>query len=84
MPVIAKFCGIVIRLWCIQPFGVRLHAFHGDSELVITLPTLKIIQGDAPASVRAMVLEWARRHYRELLADTQLVLRGQRPLAIAA
>jgi hypothetical protein len=61
-----------------------LHAFHGDSELILTLPTLKIIQDDAPAGVRAMVLQWARRHYRELLTDTQLLLRGQRPLAIAA
>jgi hypothetical protein len=84
MPVIAKFYGIVIRLLCIRPIGARLHAFYGDSELVITLPTLRIIQDDAPPGVRALVLAWARRHHHELLADTQLLLRGERPLAIAA
>ena len=84
MPVIAKFCGIVIRLLCIQPLGARLHAFYGDSELVITLPSLRIVQGDAPPAVRILVLGWARSHFPELLADTQRVLRGERPFAIAA
>lgn len=84
MPVIARFCGIVIRLLCLRPFGARMHAFYGDSELVIMLPSLKVIQGDAPPQVQRLVLEWARRHYRELLTDTQLVLRGQRPLMIAS
>ncbi len=84
MPVIARFCGIVIRLLCLRPFGARLHAFYGDTEIIITLPTLEVIQGDAPPVVRRVVLAWARRHYRELLANTRLILRGQRPLTIAA
>ncbi len=84
MPVLAKFCGIVIRLLCIRPFGTRLHAFYGDSELVIHLPSLRVIQGDAPQRVNELVLEWARRHYGELIRNSELVLQGRRPLAMAA
>ena len=68
MPVIARFCGIVIRLLTLQGFGTRLHAFHGDSELVVDLASLRIIDGAVPAVVQRMVLTWAREHQQELLS----------------
>lgn len=67
MPVIARFCGIVIRMLTLQPFGVRLHAFHGDGELVVDLKTLRVIEGNLPETVKEMVLAWMRTHQRELL-----------------
>ena len=68
MPVIARFCGIVIRLLTLQGFGTRLHAFHGDSELVVDLASLRIIDGAVPAVVQQMVMTWAKEHQRELLS----------------
>ncbi|HNU52377.1 MAG TPA: DUF4160 domain-containing protein [Verrucomicrobiota bacterium] len=83
MPVIARFCGIVIRLLCVRCLGPRMHAFYGDSELVVHVPTLRVVQGDVPVRIRELVLLWARRHHRELLMDVDLLQRGQRPVAIA-
>ena len=37
MPVIAKFCGIVMRLLIDRTFGTHVHAFYGDLELMISL-----------------------------------------------
>jgi hypothetical protein len=68
MPVIARFCGIVIRLLILQSFGARLHAFHGDSELVVDLASLRIIDGTVPAGVQDLILSWAKAHQRELLS----------------
>ena len=68
MPVIARFCGIVIRLLTLQGFGTRLHAFHGDSELVVDLASLRIIDGTVPAGVQEMILSWAKAHQKELLS----------------
>ncbi len=68
MPVIARFCGIVIRLLTLRGFGTRLHAFHGDSELVVDLASLRIIDGAVPAVEQQMVLAWAREHQRELMS----------------
>ena len=67
MPVISKFYGIVIRMFFIRPFVAHFHAFYGDNELVVGIHPLKILQGEAPRRVRAMVLEWAVQHQAELL-----------------
>jgi hypothetical protein len=68
MPVIAKFCGIVIRIMWLRSLGTRLHAFHGDSEMVVELATLRIVDENVTEPVKKMVMEWARAHQRELLA----------------
>ncbi len=68
MPVIARFCGIVIRLLSLRSFGTRLHAFYGDSELVLDLKSLRIIDGSFAEPAKQIVLAWAKAHQRELLA----------------
>ncbi len=77
MPVIAKFYGIVIRMLFIQPFVAHFHAFYGESELVVGINPLKVLQGDAPGRARSMVMEWARQHQRELLEDWSRLGRAQ-------
>ena len=67
MPVIAKFCGIVMRLLIDQTFGTRVHALYGDSELVIGLNPLRVIQGDVPWWVRDWSLWWVGHHKSEVL-----------------
>jgi hypothetical protein len=66
MPVISKFYGIVIRMFFIRPYVAHFHAIYGDCELIVGINPLKILQGDAPRRVRAMVLEWAQQHQAEL------------------
>jgi len=68
--VIARFCGIVVRLLCLGQFGTRLHAFHGDSELVVDLSTLRVLSDTTPEWVRFTVLSWAEDHQPELLRGT--------------
>lgn len=67
MPVLSKFYGIVIRMAFIRAFTAHFHAFYGQSELVVGIAPLRIIQGDAPRRVQDLVLEWASAHERELL-----------------
>lgn len=62
MPVLAKFSGIVIRLLALGSVGTRIHAFHGNDELVVDLAELRVLQGNLPSSLRRRVLEWARDH----------------------
>lgn len=83
MPVIAKFYGIVIRMLCARALGARFHAFYGDSELVVGLWPVRIIQGDAPQRVRDLVLEWAREHQQELLAGWRRLQEGLPPPRVA-
>jgi hypothetical protein len=67
MPVISKFYGIVIGMFVVRAFPARFHAIYGESELVIAINPLRIIDGHAPQRVCDMVLEWATQHQRELL-----------------
>ncbi|MHB8521335.1 MAG: DUF4160 domain-containing protein [Limisphaerales bacterium] len=82
MPVLSKFYGIVIRMLCARPFGARFHAIYGNSELVVSIWPLTIVQGDAPRRVRELVLEWATLHQQELLAAWNRCLIGEPPMAI--
>lgn len=80
MPVIARFGGIIIRLLCLGAVGHRLHAFHGDNELVVDLDELRILQGNASNRISRQVLAWARQHRFEILAS----LSRRRPATHAA
>ncbi|HEY2572938.1 MAG TPA: DUF4160 domain-containing protein [Verrucomicrobiaceae bacterium] len=82
MPVISKFYGIVIRMLRAQGFTARFHAIYENTELVVSIWPLRIIQGDAPGRVRDMVLEWAAEHQQELLTSWHHCLSGQRPVRI--
>jgi hypothetical protein len=63
MPVLAKAYGIVMRMLIDQTFGTHFHAFYGDSELVIGLNPLRVIQGEAPPWAREWALDWVG-HYQ--------------------
>ena len=62
MPVLSKFDGIVIRMLIDRTFGMRLHAIYGDTELVMGLNPLRVIQGDVPSWVQEQTLDWATQH----------------------
>ncbi len=69
MPVLAKFNGIVIRVLLDRTFGTHFHVFHGDSELVIGINPLRVIQGEAPEWVRELALDWLGRRLSTRSSD---------------
>jgi len=83
MPVISKFYGIVIRMLFIRSFVAHFHAIYGNSELIVGVAPLRVMQGDAPCRVRNMVLEWAAQHQEELLQAWNRLSAAQPPLPIA-
>jgi hypothetical protein len=68
MPVLAKFCGIVIRMMVGTTIGTRVHAFHEGSELVIALHPLRVLHSEVPSWVEAQVLHWIQEHRGELFS----------------
>ena len=83
MPVLSKFYGIVIRILRAGCFEPRFHAIYNNSELIVSIWPLAIVQGDAPRRVREMVLEWAAQHQQELLGAWNRCRFGQPPQPIA-
>lgn len=81
MPVLAKFRGIVIRMLIDRTFGKRLHAFYGNTELVMGLNPVRVIQGDVPPWVETQALNWARQHQQEILPAWALDLSLATPIS---
>jgi hypothetical protein len=74
MPVLSKFNGIVIRMLVDRTFGTRLHAFYGNTELVMGLNPVRVIQGDVPAWVQSQALHWARQYETRAKAEGFILL----------
>lgn len=82
MPVLSKFYGIVIRMLFVREFTAHFYAYYENSELMIGLAPLRIIQGQAPARVRDLVMEWATQHHYELLTAWNRLAQARQPQPI--
>lgn len=69
MPVIARFYGMVIKMYLLgkEHNPPHFHVMYGEYNGVIDIQTLSMIEGDLPAKGLAMVQEWARQYQPELL-----------------
>jgi Domain of unknown function (DUF4160) len=69
MPVIARFYGIVIKMYFSQSeHGVpHFHAVYGEFNSVFAIETLEMIERDLPTRSRKLVKEWASLYQSELL-----------------
>ncbi len=69
MPVIARFYGVVIKMYFSQSeHGVpHFHAVYGEFNAVFNIQTLEMIEGDLPARAQRLVKEWSAQYQQELL-----------------
>ena len=69
MPVIARFYGILIKMYFVQSEhgGPHFHVIYGEFNAVFAVETLEMLEGDLPARAQRLVKEWATQHQRELL-----------------
>jgi len=70
MPEIARFYGIIIRMFLIDKEHPprHIHIKYGEYQAVMELENLNIIEGSIPRKCRALVSEWAELHQDELIA----------------
>lgn len=69
MPIIAKFYGLVIKMYFRQSEHnpPHFHAFYGDYVGVFNITTLTIMEGNLPFRAQNLVKEWATIHQSELM-----------------
>ena len=79
MPEISRFFGIVVAIYW-QEHGVpHFHAKYGSHRASFSITDMHCLEGELPARVTALVLEWAFLHREELMADWRLA-EAKRPL----
>lgn len=69
MPEIARFYGIIIKMYFVDHNPPHFHAEYGEYVAEYDIQTLKILAGKLPSRANALVLEWASNHREELLRN---------------
>lgn len=75
MPVIARFYGIIIRMYFLQSEHnpPHIHAIYNEDVAAIDFMTGEVLEGILPPKALALVLEWIsiNRHELEIMWETQ-------------
>jgi hypothetical protein len=66
MPVIARFYGILIKMYFREHGVAHFHAIYGEFNGVFEVTTLEMIEGDLPQRAQRLVREWAEQYKDEL------------------
>ena len=67
MPVIARFYGIITKMYFKEHGTPHFHAIYGEFNGVFEIRTLKMIEGDLPSRAKKLVKEWAKKYQKDLL-----------------
>ena len=69
MPVLARFYGIVIRMYFLgsEHNPPHIHAIYGEDAAALDIRTGEIIDGHLPKRAASLVREWMGPHREELL-----------------
>ena len=69
MPVVARFYGILIKMFFGQSeHGVpHFHVVYGEFNAVFAIETQEMLVGDLPVRAQRLVKEWAGRYRQDLL-----------------
>jgi len=67
MPEIARFYGIVIKMFFEDHHPPHFHAYYGEYEVLIDITTFAVFAGHLPPRALGLVIEWATQHQNELL-----------------
>ena len=85
MPEIARFFGIIIRMFA-EPGAPHhrphLHAYYQSQVGVFAVDEIELIAGELPRRQRRLVEAWAELHQHDLLADWDRLQSGQLPFKI--
>lgn len=66
MPVIARFYGILIKMYFREHGVPHFHAIYGEFNGVFEVTTMEMIEGDLPPRAQRLVCDWAEQYKEEL------------------
>jgi Domain of unknown function (DUF4160) len=67
MPEIARFYGIIIKLFFGDHPPPHFHAVYGEFVGIFDINSLEMIEGDLPNRAKKLVVEWAETNQADLL-----------------
>ncbi len=67
MPIIARFYGILIKMYFKEHGVPHFHALYGEYNGVFELDAMEMIEGDLPQRAVKMIKEWGTAYRKDLL-----------------
>lgn len=69
MPVIARFYGLIIKMYFqqVEHNPPHFHVIYGEYSGVFAIETCEMIEGDLPQKAQSMIKEWGTKYKTELL-----------------
>jgi hypothetical protein len=67
MPEVARFYGIIIKVFFGDHPPPHFHAVYGEYNALISIESLEIIEGDLPKRAQKLVMDWASLYQQDLL-----------------
>lgn len=77
MPEISRFLGIIIMIFYKDHAPPHFHAKYNDKFGIFSITELKMIEGNLPPKVVALIVEWANMHKNELMNDWELAQKAK-------
>ena len=66
MPEISRFLGIIVYMYFNDHNPPHFHVHYNDFRAMVDTEKLAVINGNLPARVLGLVIEWAELHQAEL------------------
>ena len=66
MPELARFYGIIVRMYAADHPPPHFHAQYAERKAVIGIADLSVIEASLPSRALGLVIEWASLHQDEL------------------
>ena len=85
MPEIARFFGIIIRMYAepnVSHHTPHFHAYYQDEVAIYSIDPIEMIAGSLPRRQQRLVEAWAELHQAELSANWQRLEVGKKPSSI--
>ncbi len=85
MPEIARFLGIIIRMYFEtgqKHSNPHFHAYYQGAVAIYNIETIELISGELPRRQMRFVEAWAELHQEELLKNWERLQNGYSPVKV--
>ena len=73
MPELSRFLGISILMYFNDHNPPHFHVKYNEYRALISIEELKLIEGNLPARILGLVIEWSELHKNELIQNWDMV-----------
>ena len=76
MPILARFLGIIIKMFVKDHPPPHFHAKYGEYKCSVDIRKGEVIAGKMPPKQQKEIKEWSKKHHKNLLNNWEKAQKG--------